>query len=60
MAKLRLQKNKNYRKDDSLVNNCLPKKVELVICSGFGEGDQFTQTDGRRDCIAWFLNAMIF
>lgn len=49
MAKLRLQKNKNYRKDDSLVNNCLPKKVELVICSGFGEGDQFTQTDGRRE-----------
>lgn len=25
-------KNKNYRKDDSLINNCPTKKIELVVC----------------------------
>lgn len=35
-------KNKNYRKDDSLINNCPPKKkkkkkIEFVVCIHFGE-----------------------
>lgn len=55
-------KNKNYRKDDSLINNCPPKKKENRICcmySFWGVGNECRQPSyGVKWSILW-LHGMV-